>query len=58
MKRSKEGRFLEIIIKGSEKEIADLVLRLQGQQNSQEIRVVKKITAGLREQLSSSHIPE
>ncbi len=30
-KRSKEGRFLEIIIKGTEKEIADLVLRLQGQ---------------------------
>lgn len=45
---------MEIIVKGSPKEIAAFVLELQGQLDT----VVDEITDCLSETLSSVHIPE
>lgn len=56
LKRQRKGvRFMEIIIKGDPKEIAALVLAVQGQQISVD-EIMKQITDQIASELSSVHI--
>ena len=49
---------MEITIKATPKEIADLVLALQGQRNQEAVDITQHIADELASQLASSHIPE